>query len=242
MKSLASFLVLVVFASSSLWGQEPLLLQPPGLEPGDQYRLMFLTSRSRDATSPDIDVYNAFVQQVADDAPVVGSWGLHWSVVGSTEAVNARANTDTDDGDGTNGFGVPIYRLDGVLLVSDYRGLWQAADFGSAVPGGTNYTELGTRLEPQPKWNNFGVVAFTGTEIGGGAGPDSRYLGGENAQVGTTFHAANFDWFGVGGSPRSTNEVPFYAMSNVITAVPEPTSHLNALFGLVMPMKRRHRH
>ena len=38
---------------------------PTGLNPGDQYRLVFLTSTERNATSSDIAVYNAFVTAAA---------------------------------------------------------------------------------------------------------------------------------------------------------------------------------
>ena len=38
---------------------------PAGLNVGDEFRLLFLTSTGRDATSTDIDVYNTFVQTAA---------------------------------------------------------------------------------------------------------------------------------------------------------------------------------
>ena len=45
------------------------IIVPPGLNPGDKYRLVFVTSTTTDATSPDISYYNSFVTNVADDVP-----------------------------------------------------------------------------------------------------------------------------------------------------------------------------
>ena len=67
--------------------------QPPELEPGDEYRLIFTTSQRRDATSDDINVYNEFVQSVADSSPELAALGLEWRAVGWTSSVNAIDNT-----------------------------------------------------------------------------------------------------------------------------------------------------
>ena len=40
-------------------------LVPAGLGVGDSFRLLFLTSTTRDATATDIEVYNAFVRAAA---------------------------------------------------------------------------------------------------------------------------------------------------------------------------------
>ena len=42
--------------------------------PGDQYRLAFYTSEKRDATSTDINDYNAFVQSVAASSTAFPLW------------------------------------------------------------------------------------------------------------------------------------------------------------------------
>ncbi len=41
--------------------QAALVVVPPGLNPGDQYRLVFVTDGTRDATSTNINDYNNFV-------------------------------------------------------------------------------------------------------------------------------------------------------------------------------------
>ena len=218
MRILPWFLLLVSWCPAIL-GQD-LFLQPPDLSPGDEYRLLFVTSKTRNAASTEIADYNAFVQGVADEAPIVGSWGLTWSVVGATAAVDARTNTGTDYGDGTEGFGVPIYRLDGVRVYDDYRQLWDSFEFGSSTVGGAAFTELGTLAESFDPFTSD-VLAFTGTNSKGWA---ELPLGSEDF-VGTGIADA------ISGNDRFSRygrhplqPLPFYAMSSVLTAVPEPSS------------------
>ena len=46
---------------------------PTSLSPGDQYRLAFVTSSTRNATSSDIGVYNTFVDTVAETVPALAA-------------------------------------------------------------------------------------------------------------------------------------------------------------------------
>jgi hypothetical protein len=72
---------------------------PLDLSPGDQYRLTFTTSQTRDALSSDIQDYNDFVQSLADTSPALAELGAEWRVIGSTAEVDAIANTDTEPTD-----------------------------------------------------------------------------------------------------------------------------------------------
>ncbi|MFM7787424.1 MAG: PEP-CTERM sorting domain-containing protein, partial [Microcystis panniformis] len=46
--------------------QAALVVVPPGLNPGQQYRLVFVTSGTRNAESSDINDYNTFVTSEAN--------------------------------------------------------------------------------------------------------------------------------------------------------------------------------
>ena len=100
-------------------------LVPEGLEVGDEFRLLFLSSTTRDATSTDIGVYNGFVQgrAAAGHADVQGYSSL-FRAVACTADVDATANT------GTVGTGEPVYWLDGAKAADDYAdfydGSWDA--------------------------------------------------------------------------------------------------------------------
>src|ERR1035438_9039899 len=80
---------------------------PAGLNPGDKYRLVFVTSTTWGAVSPDIGFYNAFVESLADATPGLQALGATWKAIGSTESVNAFDNI------GASPSTVGIYRLDG---------------------------------------------------------------------------------------------------------------------------------
>ena len=200
-----------------------LVLQPEGLEPGDQYRLIFTTSQKRDATSRNIEDYNNFVQSVADSSPEAALWGLDWKAIVSTPSVDAVDNTGTDwrveDG-------VPIYRVDGTLAYEDNHDLWLLERFDQAHSFPLDLDEFGRQIMPGPI--DPSVVVFTGTnEIGTKAPIDIDIeLRGLGGVVGRTGWANGPDpgiRFAADGDSL-TAEHHFYAMSTVITTVPEPES------------------
>ena len=74
------------------WG-----LRPQSVAVGKEFRLMFVTSTYRNATSSDISDYNTFVQGRAAAAPTgIQSYSGQFRVPGSTSAVSARDNTRTN--------------------------------------------------------------------------------------------------------------------------------------------------
>ena len=90
-------------------------LVPEGLEVGDRFRLLFLTSTKRDAISSDIETYNAFVQAAAGSGRRdIRAYRTGFLAVASTATVDARDNTST------TGTGVPIYWLRGGKIADDY--------------------------------------------------------------------------------------------------------------------------
>ena len=96
---------------------------PTSLNLGDSYRLAFLTSGTRDATSSDIGVYNSFVQSAADAVPALASLGATWKAIGSTASVDARDNTGTNPAT----TGVPIFLLNNTKLADDNADLWDGS-------------------------------------------------------------------------------------------------------------------
>ena len=94
---------------------------PPDLQPGNQFRLVFVTSTMRDATSGAVANYNAFVSGVAASVPQLAALGTQWTAIASTSAIDARDNTGTNPNTST---GFPIYNLGGFRLADDYADLW----------------------------------------------------------------------------------------------------------------------
>ena len=98
---------------------------PTSLNPGDEYRLAFVTSDQRNGASSLITSYNAFVTGVANIQPALTSLGTTWKAIGSTATVDARDNTGTNPV--VDGVGVPIFLLNDTLLANDNLDLWDGS-------------------------------------------------------------------------------------------------------------------
>ena len=112
--------VAIVLASATTSQAQPITI-PSGLNPGDSYRLAFVTSTTRDATSSNIVDYDALVTAAASSVGELASLGTTWHAIGSTTAVDARDHTNTNPGVEV---GVPIFLLNDTLLVTDNADLW----------------------------------------------------------------------------------------------------------------------
>ena len=103
--------------------------KPSGISGGDQFRLIFLSSTKRKATSLDIADYNTFVQDLAAGGHnAIRPYADGFNVVGCTASmpgfpagVNARDNT------GTTGTGVPIYWLKGTRVADNYADFYDGS-------------------------------------------------------------------------------------------------------------------
>ena len=90
-------------------------LIPSGKGLGDRFRLIFLSSTKRTATSSSISTYNTWIQtRAAAGHMALDDYSDQFKVVGCTNAVDARDNT------GTTGTGVPIYWLNGNKVADNY--------------------------------------------------------------------------------------------------------------------------
>ncbi|GCL58516.1 PEP-CTERM sorting domain-containing protein [Microcystis aeruginosa] len=209
--------------------QAALLVVPPGLNPGDQYRLVFLTAGARDALSTNINDYNNFVtNQVTGSAlaNALSGAGLTttWKAIGSTASVAARDNTGTNP----SSTGVPIYLINGNKVANNNADLWDGS-----IQTAINRTQNDS-LSLQ------GV--FTGTSNDGTAFGNAG-LGALNVVWGVNWGFANTTWIEYDQANGSTSQF-FYGMSGVLTVpqppqpvtVPEPSSLLGfiTLGGLML--------
>ena len=95
-------------------------LVPDGLGPGDQFRLIFLSSETRTAEATDIATYNVWVQGLAANGHAdIQNHSSTFRVVGSTAAVDARDNTSTTYTSSDKG--EAIYWLNGDKAADDYE-------------------------------------------------------------------------------------------------------------------------
>ena len=184
------------------------------LNPGDKYRVLFVTSTSRDASSTDINDYNTFVQDAADAGSVTNPLGLTWNVLGSTLDVNAQFNTsifayDTDS--------VTFFNTLGAIVAVSGMDFWSGA-LRTPISG----TEFGDAVDLQV-WTGtveFGE-SFSGLELGTdivGTGVTS-YVTGWASVV----HEVNFSSFSLYGV---SNESVVHSQTLPPVSVPEPGSSL----------------
>ena len=213
--------VLMVLASSSIASAG--LIVPPGIQPGQQYRLAFVTSGTTTATSSDIATYNNFVTTQAGLVP--GLNATTWTAIGSTLTVNARDNTGTNPSN-PNHTSVPIFLLNGTRIANNNNDLWdgevitplQFTQYGAMLPGIT-FAHTGTIADGTGADNVFDLPGRLGNII-----PLSPTDSRSWVMQGSPW-VSNGNWIEAGHG-FTTQSRHMYALSGVITAVPEPSSLL----------------
>jgi len=211
-----AFLLLLPMGSTAFGG----FFVPPGLNPGDRYHLVFVSSTTRDATSSDIGVYNDFIQGVADAAGIGASEGVSWYALASTATTDARDNAPVT---------APVYRMDGLLVSSGFADLWDG-DISNPI----NLDEYGTSTTFEAVW--------TGSYRDGVA---ANPLGIGNSRQGDPAATDSY-WINRGWNPGSGTLAPLYGLSAESTVIPEPSSLiiwvlLGAVVGAIGYAKRRSR-
>jgi hypothetical protein len=210
-------LAVMGFASSLYASAIP----PGGLNPGDHYRVIFISSATGDATSPDISHYNTLVDSVANGVGSdLASLGATWVVVGSTPTVNALTNIGT--------FTSPLYNTAGLLVATNSTALWSGT-----LSNAVGYDENGNSLLSQS--------ADTGTNSSG-AGASGYELGSSDPS-GVVFdgqaNSTTSSWVSGGLLPRTYKGRHFYGISSEITfgalaGVPEPGTFGLMLMGAIL--------
>ena len=187
-------------------------LVPTGLVLGDTFRLLFLSSTTRDASANGIGAYNTFVQErAAAGHTAIQPYSAGFRVVGCTSNHDAPVNTRTRYT--TSDTGVPIYWLNGAKAADDY------ADFydGSWDEEAADKNESGT---DGPDTSQQGNYPFTGcdhdgTRVSSGL-LDDDYLGDSTARVGRP-NASGSDNGPLSSSLNadSSQTRPFYGLSEL---------------------------
>lgn len=186
----------------------------PSLPPGSQYQVIFVTFGGHNAGSTDIEVYNSFVN---DEAALGVPFGL------PDTGWHAVASTDDDDANSNAPSALPVYNTAGELVAAGgiYTGSLNnlvAYDQYGDYNFGAQFDHVWTGSDDA----GFGIAGAT---LGSASG-DAEI--GQLATDGTWLEfavAAQFDEVAV--------SKPLYALSNVITVVPEPSTFALAGFALL---------
>jgi len=160
---------------------------------------------------------------LADASPEIGPWNLEWKAIASTDEVDARDNTRTNPNVDSS---VPIYGVHSAIFASSYDVFWDPGE-NSDQKFSMNVTELGTALNVLDP-DDDALFAWTGTFVDGTAfrfpkrGSISGFLGSDRPVAGRA--ASSPVQLIFGQLHDSSREFPLFAISEVITAVPEPDS------------------
>ncbi|HZW30058.1 MAG TPA: PEP-CTERM sorting domain-containing protein [Isosphaeraceae bacterium] len=179
---------------------------PAGLSPGESFRFVFITDGATTAISSSIATYNSFVNVQAGSAAYAGSV-VNWVAIGSTSSVSAVNNVGQTT--------TPVYLADGTLITTSTTstGLWSGSILnpidedlaGLGVHSGSTGVWSGTNTNGSTSANHLGD--FFGVTIG-------------------STSATTAAWVNDGSWPSDTTSgvFPIYGISQVLTAVPEPST------------------
>ena len=205
---------------------------PAGLNPGDRFRIAFVTGTTTTGSSTDITSYNLFVNTAAGGATYNGS-AVTFYAIGSTATVNAfdniRSTTMND----------PVYLAGGALVapsITGTSGLWSGALVNRIA------TDIdGTVVSPDGGGSDR--VVYTGSLVDGTA--SSRPLGYSfgrpplqpvifDTSTGKATGGTDAAWIRDGGGSDTRFSRSLYGISETLTVapVPEPSTYAMALAGL----------
>lgn len=198
---------------------------PAGLNPGDKYHLVFVTSGTRDATSVAIGDYNTFVDDAMGTIDDNGFRGgdITWVAIASTSAVDARNNMSYLVGNTA-----PVYRLDGTKVADNAADLWD-----SSIDATISIDENGDPRASSAVWTGSTRIGTEWLALGGG---DSTSYGLSSD--------ATTQWIQDNNNHAETVSLPFYGFSEELVVVPEPGTISLAVLSLAAggaALRRRRR-
>jgi PEP-CTERM motif len=182
------------------------LSTPAGLGAGESFRFVFVTEATTVAISASIAHYNSFVNAQAGGATYDGSV-VNWVAIGSTSSASAINNVGQTQ--------TPVYLVDGTLVTTSTTstGLWSGSILnpidedvsGMGLHTGSTGVWTGTNTNGSTSTNRLGD--FFGVTIGNSVSTDGTWVNN-----------------GVWPSDNSFGAFHMYGISQVLTAVPEPSS------------------
>ena len=187
-------------------------LAPSGLQEGDQFRLLFISSAHRNASPSEIATYNTWVQDLAANGHTdIQDYSSSFRAVGSTEDMDARDNTGTTYTSSDKG--VAIYWLGGNKVADDYEDFYDEDwDEEAAMKNESGTAETGVSA-----WTGSD---HDGTEMLQGTPETSRALGnsgGNWVRFGKTNSASHGPLSGATAARGGNKRI--YGLSSVFEVV-----------------------
>ena len=175
-------------------------LKPSGVNAGDSFRLIFITSSGRSATPTGIDTYNQFVQGRANAGHrAIRPYGGGFRAVASTGTVHARDNACA------TGTGVRIHWLNGSKVADNY-----ADFFDGSWDDETNLKNESGNARSVPRGSGVWTGSLTNGTIDG-----QVYLGtSERSAIAGSLNNPSYGPL-TGILAPKTGSKPLYALSQV---------------------------
>ncbi len=219
---------------------------PVGLQPGDHFRIIFVTSGTTAATSNNIADYNSFVNQQAGGATYDGRL-VQWSAIASTNTVNALANINSASSSA-------VYMVDGTKVASSTTGsaggLWSSNLIAQPTEGinGNAFTSGFVWTGTSGNGMEYSTTIFGGYGLGSnnyGYNPYSQMNVFSNPQVqvgAISGSQTGSNWVQIPNNSASstpglknwTDQYQMYGISQEMTVTPEPSTLLISAAGLLV--------
>ena len=180
---------------------------------GDTYRLVFCAEDVYQATSTNIDVYNAYVQADAEAACLKG---VNWFCIGSTATVDAVDNTGTTGSDTDGAFFLMDGSTTAASNIAEFWGYGWAGNEAIDLNENGVTPSYGSITSGWAGWN----ATWTGT---GGDGTkwdhnaNVQALGNANTILGLAHGAATGSQWIARSSATNSGFAHLYAMSEVLS-------------------------
>jgi len=195
------------------------VLPPLGLNPGDQFRLIFVSSQTRVSDEANFGPLDAFVTGLASAAGlgVYNGTPVGWHVLGSQSSPGLSAI------DRLPNSVVPIYDTHKDLVANVAHDIWSGA-----LLHAIDYTEAGVILD---------TLVWTATLLNGHVPPNNQGLGDFGDEIVGSSSASDSTWVDFGEAFNLNPPHSFYAFSDVITvAAPVSAPSSLTLFLMTAPV------
>ncbi|MBZ5603365.1 MAG: PEP-CTERM sorting domain-containing protein [Acidobacteriia bacterium] len=196
----------VMGAASSAWATA--VYVPPSLNLGDTYRIVFVTSAVRDATSSNIADYNADGLAAALTDPGLASLVTTWTALVSTQSVNALTNAGLSLSDTTT----PFFNTQGDLIATGVTVAGTGLYGGATTAHVNGIADQDGVPDARDIWTGTNSDGTTSSPLGAGG----NVLYGRDVHLDSqwTFYSSSFQ----------TNQAPIFVVSGLLTVTPEPAT------------------
>ncbi len=205
--------IIAIVGASGIASAGPIIATPAGLNPGDHFRIVFVTDTTTTASDSNLNTYDNLVTTDANGATYNGQ-AITWQAIVSSSSVNAINRIQEYD--------VPVYLADGTKV----------ADSDTSATNGLWSTTLENPINEDLSHTPITALVWTGTGATGFAFSGNE-IGSEQPSVGSTI--VTYAAWATAGFYDPSYQYNLYGISSeltVLATVPEPSTAMLAGLGI----------